>query len=100
MDEIKELWFRDKAYEMKKPTIDRINSNEHYEYSNCRFIEKALNSSLAHYKKVAQFTLDNKLLKIWNSLNEIALAFGVTHSTISHSIKKGKYRGFLWKKLL
>jgi hypothetical protein len=26
-EEIKELWYRDKAYEMKKPSIDRIENN-------------------------------------------------------------------------
>ncbi len=46
-NQIKRLWFRDKASLMKKPSIDRKNSNGHYEYSNCRFIELSLNSSLA-----------------------------------------------------
>ncbi len=43
LEEIKHLWFRDKAYLMKRPTIDRRNNNGNYKYSNCRFIENSIN---------------------------------------------------------
>ncbi len=43
----KKLWFRDKAYNLKKPSIDRINNNGHYTYENCRFIE--------HYENLIKF---------------------------------------------
>lgn len=45
-DEIRKIWFRDKAYKMITPTIDRLNPDGHYEFSNCRFLEHALNSGL------------------------------------------------------
>ena len=41
--DIKYLWFRDKAYLLKKPSIDRINSNKSYTMDNCRFIEMVEN---------------------------------------------------------
>lgn len=42
-NEFKLLWFRDKAYNMKKPSIDRINNNGNYTIENCRYIEVSEN---------------------------------------------------------
>lgn len=38
-DDFKYLWFRDKAWLLKNPSIDRIDSKGNYELSNCQFIE-------------------------------------------------------------
>jgi len=42
-EEIKELWFRDKAYLLNRPSIDRIDNDKNYTYDNCRFIELSEN---------------------------------------------------------
>ena len=44
MEQIKYIWHRDKAWQLKQPTIDRINNDSSYELDNCQFIENKLNS--------------------------------------------------------
>lgn len=38
-EELKFLWFRDRAYEMKEPSIERQNPNGNYELKNCEYLE-------------------------------------------------------------
>ena len=38
-EELKKLWFRDKAYKMKKPSIDREDNDGNYIIDNCSYIE-------------------------------------------------------------
>lgn len=44
-EEVGKLWFRDKAYLLKRPSIDRKDPDGHYIYKNCRFIELSINQS-------------------------------------------------------
>jgi hypothetical protein len=38
-EDFKFLWFRDKAYALDRPSIDRIDPKGHYTLDNCRYIE-------------------------------------------------------------
>ena len=38
-DQIKELWYRDQADALSRPSLDRIDANRNYTFDNCRFIE-------------------------------------------------------------
>ena len=50
LDQIKTLWFRDKAYLLKQPSIDRINTPGNYTLDNTRFIELSENLKRAKGK--------------------------------------------------
>ena len=46
--QLKVLWGRDGAAQMKKPSLDRVDSDGNYTVSNCRFMEHLENSRLPH----------------------------------------------------
>lgn len=49
-EELKLLWFRDKAYEMNKPSIDRKDPDGNYIFENCRYIEMSENIARKRHK--------------------------------------------------
>lgn len=43
LKDLRYLWFRDKAYILKQPSIHRKNNQENYTIDNCQFIEMSVN---------------------------------------------------------
>jgi len=50
-EELKRLWFRDKAWLLKIPSIDRKDNNDNYTFENCRYIEMGANTAKANRER-------------------------------------------------
>lgn len=103
VEELKFLWFRDKAYNMKKPSIDRKENNDHYQLDNCRFIELSDNIAEKNRrnlsKSVLQYDLQGNFIKEWNSTREIERELGINHAGIVLCIqdKLKTSGGYKWR---
>jgi hypothetical protein len=103
-EQVKELWFRDKAYEMKKPSINREDNDGNYEFDNCEFIEMGKNSAERNTrvsKPVLQYDLDGNFIKEWISATEVQRQLGIEQGNIS-KMCQGKINwkscgGFIWR---
>lgn len=98
-EEIKELWFRDKAWELIQASIDRIDNDRDYTYNNCRFIEMGENSAKDKRKIVLQYDLAGKFIKEFKSTQEATRFFGKKKSHIWAvcNTKRNQAFGFIWK---
>ena len=99
LEQIKFLWFFDKAYNMKNPSIDRFHNNDHYRLSNCRFIENEENSAKDKRKIILQFTKNNKFIKEWSSATEVNKILSISNSHIGQCVKciRKTSGGYKWK---
>jgi hypothetical protein len=60
---LEKLWYRDKAYDMKKPSIDRIDSSKDYSFDNCRYVELSKNCERENWTYEMRRDLSLKSMK-------------------------------------
>lgn len=105
-EEVKSLWYRDKGWLLKDPSIDRINNDGDYRYDNCRFIERSKNTKKDRGTKpcyshpVTQYSLDGVKINDYESITDAARKCGLTFSNVSHcviGVKRKTAGGFIWK---
>ncbi len=104
-EEIKKLWFRDKAYNLEQPSIHRKDNNENYTLDNCQFIEKGLNTVERNIrvlsKIIFQFDLQGNFIKEWFGIRKASRELKINQSDITQCAKgNSNYShvgGFIWK---
>ena len=96
IEEVKILWFRDKAYLMKKPSIDRKENNGNYEFDNCQFIELKINVRKDSIIPIIQLNLKNEIIKYWESQQDARKYYGDSVKECLRNRCKTAY-GFKWE---
>lgn len=97
--EIETLWYRDKAWLLNQPSIDRKKSDKDYIFDNCQFIELSENSRKDNIRPILQFDLDGNFIKEWASQTEASKKLSVSRQNISKVAlgKRNQTGGFIWK---
>ena len=99
-NQIKKLWFRDKAYLLKRPSIDRKENDGNYTFKNCKFIEMVENNKKSHIKTIFQYNIKGIFIKHWDSAVQASVILQINLSGI-YDCLNGKLKSsgnYIWKR--
>jgi hypothetical protein len=102
-EEVKKLWIGAKAWEFKEAQLSRKDHSKDYTYENCFFTEKKDNvgerNKRVSSRPILQLTLNNEIIKVWNSASEVQRILGFIDNNITacarNKIKSS--HGFKWQ---
>jgi hypothetical protein len=83
--------------------LDFIYSDKTFKYYLKRKYNKYLKNienrkSIRHIRKVEQYDVTMKLIKVWNSLEEISNKLFLPHTSLRCNINRGtEYKNYIWK---
>ncbi len=99
LSNLKFMWFRDKAYNMNYPTVDRKNNDGNYVLSNCEFIERNINSKKDKGRTVLQLNKNGKIVKEWFNINTASKKLSIISQNIYETVngKRKTAGGYKWR---
>jgi hypothetical protein len=99
-EEIKEIWERDCASNMDCPTIDRIDNDKDYVFSNVQFIEKRINARKQRKVKCVGMYKDGVFIKSFCPISQVEFLGFNRHAVSQCCNETGGYKkhhGYEWK---
>lgn len=104
VEEIKFLMERDGYWNMKRPSLDRIDNDENYTIYNCRFIECSENSLKMNedhnrLKPILQFDKQGNFIREWESIAKACRELKILKQSIIPVLKNKRKTsgGFIWR---
>ena len=93
LKDLKYLWFRDKAYLMKRPSIDRKDNNGNYTLKNCRYIELSENIARSSRKLIPEQVLEiREKYSPATSYAKIGKIYNIAKTSISSIIRRKTWK--------
>lgn len=99
LNDLKYLWNKNKGWLLKRPSIDRIDSNKHYKRDNCQFIELIENIKKGRSKTVYQYDLKGNFIAEYKSVMIAEKETNIPHQQICKVAlhQRSQCHGFIWK---